>query len=396
MSASGYTECPDPAGMDRAVSLGMDARGLFTTGIGRYIREVLAGVLADPRFGVVTLLGDPAELRGMVAGQAPGRVRVLDYPASWFSRRTQTAWLSLWSRGQTRADVWFFPVGDVPLLAHPRRSVATVHDLIAFKLPHLSEPKFRLATHVMVRGAAWRADRLIAISETTRRDVVQAIPSAAGKAVVVYQGVGGNFTPLGPGERLPDALARLRPYLLCVGNRSAHKNHVRAVEALAAARASLPELRLVVAGGRRNPAWDKVVSRARELGVGDVLVDIPAVDEEGLRLLYAGAEALVFPSLYEGFGLPVLEAMACGTPVVASNRSAVPEVAGDAALLVDPDDAGAIAGAVLRLAGDPELRASMVRRGLERAARFPWAATASRTTDILYSAAMPAKGPGRG
>ncbi|HZG43870.1 MAG TPA: glycosyltransferase family 1 protein [Longimicrobium sp.] len=370
------------------VSLGVDARGLYATGIGRYTREVLAGVLSDPRFGAITLLGDPAELERFVDSRGrPPRVSIVPYTASWFTRRTQVEWLSLWRAGKTRADVWFFPSADVPLAAHPRRSVATIHDIIETKLPHLAGLKGRLASRVMLRGSTWRAHRVIAVSEATRRDVVEHVPSAARKAVVVHQGVSPDFFPLRAGEALPPAVAALRPYLLCVGNRAPHKNHAGAVEALARVRAERPDVRLVIAGGRNDGSWHTVLDRAARLGVADALVDLGGVSDAELRLLYAGAEALLFPSLYEGFGLPVLEAMACGAPVVAGNRSSVPEVAGDAALLVDPADPAALARSVLRLMGDPALRSTLSTRGVAQAARFPWSATASRTAEILLGAA---------
>jgi glycosyltransferase involved in cell wall biosynthesis len=126
--------------------------------------------------------------------------------------------------------------------------------------------------------------------------------------------------------------------------------------------------------------------------VQDRVADLGDVDDAELRRLYGGAEALVFPSLYEGFGLPILEAMACGTPVITSNQGAMAEVAGDSGLLVNPGDPGEIAAAVLRLAREPGLRACLAGRGLNRAGRFTWKATRSRTADILFAAADPRGG----
>jgi glycosyltransferase involved in cell wall biosynthesis len=371
------------------LSLGVDARGLYSTGIGRYLREVIQELFADARFRRVTLLGDPDELRRFVEEQGAGAVaEIRSYPGSWYSRRTQASWLAGWLRGEMRADVWFFPFGDVPLVACPKRSVVTVHDLTPFKLPESSAAKLLIAKHVLLRAAIRKARWVIADSESTRRDVVERFPSAAGKVQVVHLGVNPGFRSLPCDERGDGArFTQLRPFLLGVGNRHPHKNWRAAVDALALLRPERRDLRLVMAGGRRGPEWDATIRHAQAVGVGDALVDVGEVTDAELRFLYGLCEAFVFPSLYEGFGLPVLEAMACGAPVVASDRSSLPEVVGDAGLLVDPCDVSAMAEAIRRLEREPGLRAEMVRRGIERAARFSWKDTARRMADILYRTA---------
>lgn len=368
--------------------LGVDARGLYGTGIGRYLREVLAVLLDDPRFGRVSLLGDPGELATFVAEHGAGeRVDIVPHHGSWYSRRAQQSWLSLALRGRTRADVWFFPIADVPLLAHPRRSVVTVHDLTPHRLPELSSAKLRAATTLLLRGAVGRAQRVIAISHSTRADLVERFPRVAPKVEVVHHGVTAAFHPPAPGTPVPERVAALGAYLLYVGNLHAHKNVEAAVEALALLRAGGRALRLVLVGGRHNHHRDALLRHAAAAGVADAVVEYGPASDDELRALYARCTAFVFPSLYEGFGLPVLEAMACGAPVVASDRSSVPEVLGDAGFLVDPRDAGAIAAAVARLGDSAELRAACARRGVERAATFSWPRAAGRTADILHAVA---------
>jgi glycosyltransferase involved in cell wall biosynthesis len=378
-----------PSPLDRSVSVGVDARGLYSTGIGRYLREVIQGLFADVRFRRLILLGDPAELRCFVDEHgAAAKAEVRPYAGSWFSVRTQSSWLALWLQGETRADVWFFPFCDVPLVACPRRSVVTVHDLTPSKVPESSASKLRLARRVLLRGAVRRAGRVIADSESTRHDLVERHPSATDKVEVVHLGVSPVFCLLTRDEcRADTRFAGLRPFLLGVGNRHPHKNWRAAVDALALLRPERRDLRLVMAGGRRGPEWDATVRHAEAIGVGDALVDVGDVTDAELRFLYGLCEAFVFPSLYEGFGLPVLEAMACGAPVVASNRSSLPEVVGDAGFLVDPYDVGAMAEAIRRLERAPGLRAEAVRKGTERAARFSWEKTARRTADILHRTA---------
>lgn len=373
-----------------AVTLGVDARALHATGVGRYIREVLASVFADARFGQVTLLGDPEPLAAFAAEQgACGRVTVHPLLRRWGMARAQLAWAELALRGHTRADVWFFPFSDVPLLMHPGRSVVTIHDLILLELPKLADAKGRVSTHITLRAGTRLARRVITDSESTRRDILDRVPGVASRLEVVPLGVSPAFRPLGPGESVEcTSLGALRPFLLSVGNRFPHKNQLAAVATLARLRAEGSDIRLVVVGGRYHPYWESVVEKAEALGVRDALVDLGEVTESQLRCLYACCEAFLFPSLYEGFGLPVLEAMACGAPVIASNGSSLPEVMGEAGFAIDPHDAAAMAAIVRRLRQEPALRAECARKGVEQAARFTWTEATRRTADILYRTAL--------
>jgi len=377
-------------GSERGVSIGVDARALHSTGVGRYLREVLAGLFLDPRFGRVVLLGDPEPLAAFAAEHGvAGRVTIHPFPRGWRARRAQLGWAALAGRGHTRADVWFFPFTEVPVLMHPRRSVVTVHDLIPLKVPELAGARLRVATRVALYVGAGLARSVIAVSESTRRDIVECMPRVADKVEVVHSGVGPAFRPPSPAEEDGCAPAAAHhPFVLCVGNRYPHKNLRAAVDALALLRAEGRPLTLAVAGGEPDSCWGEVVRHAEALGVKDAVVDLGRVTDAELRCLYARCTAFLFPSFYEGFGFPVLEAMACGAPVIASDRSSIPEVVGDAGFLVDPADPRAMAAAVRRLEEEPALRADCVRGGLRQAARFTWADTTKRTADILYRTAV--------
>jgi glycosyltransferase involved in cell wall biosynthesis len=370
----------------------VDARGLLTSGIGRYLRGVVAAILADPRVSGVKLLGEPASLRDFARSAAGGhKAAVVPYDHGFYSPAAQAAWLALRARGIADADVAFFPHYDAPCLAMPARSVLTVHDLIHFKVPEAFAAWRRAAAGVLLHRGVTAAARVIAVSDATRRDLVERIPSAAGKVVVVPNGVT-RFFGEGAGGGPSVGAGIGGPYLLCVGNRKPHKNLEGAVETLARLAAARPELRLVVVG-EVYPGWSAVLERAEALGVRGRIVELSGVDDARLRALYAGCEALLFLSLYEGFGLPVLEAMAAGAPVVASDRSSIPEVVGDAGLLVDPRDPAAAAAAVLRLAADPAFRAERVRRGRARAAQFTWERAGRETADILNRVAAQRPAP---
>lgn len=365
------------------ISVLVDARGLLTSGIGRYLREILPAVFADPRVGRVTLLGEVGSLREFFGSVPHGEKGVaLSYPYGFYSPAAQAGWLGLRLWGAARADVSFFPHYDVPAVALPERSVVTVHDLIHFKVPELFPAWRRAGAGVLLRRGVAGATRVIAVSEATRRDLAERFPFAAPKTEVVPNGVSACFMEArGAGaDPLPGAVAE--PYLLCVGNRKPHKNLRAAVDALAQLRGERPGLRLVIVG-TVYPGWDSVLAHAGRLGVRDRVVELSDVSDAGLRALYARCEALLFPSLYEGFGLPVLEAMACGTPVVASDRSSIPEVVGDGGILVDPEIPGAMAEGVRRLWREPGLRDELARRARARAAAFSWQESARRTVEIL-------------
>jgi glycosyltransferase involved in cell wall biosynthesis len=375
---------------DRARSAGprvvVDARALHGSGIGRYLREVLGALLVDTRFGEVALLGNPGELADFVAERGTSMpVRIEAHRGAFYTPRAQLSWRSLRLRGRTAGDVAFFPHYDAPLLGLPRRSVVAVQDLTHFKLPEAFAAWKRAGAGVLFESVVRSAARVVVSSASTRTDLLERVPSAAGRVEIIPLGVGASFRACRRGECATcDRTWALRPYLLCVGNRKPHKNLGAAVGALARLLPERPDLKLVIAGSR-FAARDEVDAHAAALGIRHAVLEQSDITDAELRCLYTHAEALLFPSLYEGFGLPLLEAMACGAPVVASNRASIPEVVGDAGLLVDPTDPEAMAGAVRRLREDTALCAALVERGRERAASLSWAETARRTLDVLYA-----------
>ncbi len=363
----------------------VDARGLHASGIGRYTREILKALFADPRFTRVKLLGEVEALRRFCdLSENGGKAVIYSYPFPYYSPAAQVGWLRLRARGMTEADVAFFPHYDAPFFALPARSVITVQDLTHFKVPAAFPLWRRLAAGILLRKVVTRAARILVSSQSTRRDLAERIPGSEAKTEITPFGVDTFFLAPAAKEAELDSSARVaRPYLLCVGNRKPHKNLVAAVEAIARVAKEIPDVKLVIVG-KVYPGWSEVLRRAEDLGVRDRVVDLPEVTDSELRRLYGNCEALLFLSLYEGFGLPVLEAMSCDAPVIASDRASIPEVVGDAGLLVDPNDYGAVADSVLRLFREPGLREELVRRGRERAATFTWARAARQTLNVLY------------
>jgi glycosyltransferase involved in cell wall biosynthesis len=262
--------------------------------------------------------------------------------------------------------------------------VVTVHDVIRWfdmngaREPLIHPPNRRdRALLALDYDGIRRATAVIAASQSTRRDLIDHIGVRPERVHTVYEGI--------DPERYRPVRRRLFdwPYVLYAGTEHPRKNVARVLEAFA--RVRRPGLRLVKAGGPGKAEWDFRAATERklaQLGLGDDVVFTGRVSDEDLVALYSGAACFVFPSLYEGFGFPVLEAMACGCPVVTSTASSLPELAGDAALLVDPADPDAITAAIARLLDDGALRRELARRGRRRAAEFTWERCAGETLRV--------------
>ena len=262
----------------------------------------------------------------------------------------------------------------------PFRRVVTIHDVIYRIHPEAHGGVRALALRMLVPLAARTADRIVVPSETTRRDVVRLLGIDKAKIDVVPQGVG--FSPGEHSARTFDA--GRRPMLLTLSLKRPHKNLERLLDALAL----IPSDRrpLLVLAGHVTPYEQTLRNYAARVGVGSDTRFLPWVPVEELEGLYRAATAFVFPSLYEGFGLPVLEAMARGVPVACSDRGALREVAGGAALTFDPEQPREIAAAVERLLADPSERDRLSRAGPAQAARFSWTETARRTLQVYERA----------
>ncbi len=279
-----------------------------------------------------------------------------------------------------QVDLLHAPAYVAPLVGVSRR-VVTFHDLSFYLLPAAFHRSNRLYLQTFARLTARRADRLIAVSEATRGDLIRLLGVTADRIDVVPNGVDAEFRP----ARDEALLTRFRQarglperFLLYLGTLEPRKNVPTLLRAYALARRRGVTEPLVLAGGR---GWGEahLTAQLAALGLREWVRQVGFVPRDEQALWYNAATLFVYPSLYEGFGLPALEAMACGTPVIAANRSALPEVVGDAGVLVDPSDEAALADALLTVLRDADLRADLARRGLARSRRFTWDATAKAT-----------------
>jgi glycosyltransferase involved in cell wall biosynthesis len=268
----------------------------------------------------------------------------------------------------------FSPANLAPL-AWPR-NVLVMHDAAVLREPQVYSRAYRAWHATTGLASARRALGVITVSEFSRGELIELAGLEPSRLTVIPGGVDSRFTPRADPAPAAARLQLTRPYVLTVATDDRRKNVTQLAPVARALEAAGVEL---VWAGDRRPYFATAATAAAAAGVRSV----GYVDDAHLPGLYAGAQAFVLPSRYEGFGLTCLEAMASGTPVVAADRAALPEVCGDAALLVDPDDAQALAAAVLRAAGDTALREDLRRRGLIRAAEFTWDRTAARVDEVL-------------
>lgn len=279
--------------------------------------------------------------------------------------------LALALSGVPRDTVFFSPGYNTPLFSRVP-FVFTLHDLNHIDRPENSSALKRLYYSTILKKACHRANHVLTVSNYSRTRIADWSGLPVERVTNVGNGVDTAFNPA------VEPYTPGYPYLFCVGNRRLHKNEFRVVEAFAAA--DMPEgMRLILSG---NPTAE-LVGRIENRGQSDRIVFAGQIPEAQMPSFYRGAVALLFPSLYEGFGLPVIEAMACGTPVITSNTTSLPEVAGEAALLVNPESVEEIASAVSRLASDSSLQDDLRRKGYGQAAKFTWERTAALISEAL-------------
>jgi alpha-1,3-rhamnosyl/mannosyltransferase len=370
------------------VRIAIDARFVADhfPGIGRYTYNLLAALARLEHPHRLLVLHSPAARNtrfDMAALAALPAVELVATDAGPFAPGAQLAIPRLLRR--LRADLYHAPYYVRPYAGLPCPAVTTLYDTIPRRFPAEASLRARLLFGLLTRLAAARSRHLLAISDSARADLIAAYRIAPGRISTTPLAADPRYRPL-PAEALAAARARYglpERYLLTLCSNKPHKNLPALVEAFALLlrRTAEPPPHLVVAGH-----WDARYPEAREaaarLGLGDRVIWLADVAEADLPALYGAAELFVYPSRYEGFGLPPLEALACGLPVVCGASSSLPEVVGQAALLADVERPAALAEAVARLLDDPGLRAELRARAPAQAARFSWRRTAELTLQI--------------
>jgi len=374
------------------VRIAIDARKLHDFGIGTYVRNLIRELARqdhDDEYAVLCFPDDVEVVRSHGSRFTPFVERAGNYSA----RELLTVPLTV---RRSRADLFHAPHYVVsPLVRRPY--VVTIHDCIHLRFPqYLPSQSAHVYARTMMRMSARRARRILTVSQASREDIVHFLGVPADKIDVIPNAIDADLVTLAGDADVARVRERYQlhaPFVLYTGNIKPHKNVDRLIEAFSLLRQRRPgDVTLVIIGDEASkyPKLRRLVHRhqlhkhVRFLGF---------VPDATLAALYRLASVFVFPSLYEGFGLPPLEAMALGAPVITSSVSSLPEVVGDAAVLIDPGSPASIADALARVLDDEALRADLIRRGHERVKAFSWARSAARTREV-YAQAL--GGPARG
>jgi glycosyltransferase involved in cell wall biosynthesis len=358
-----------------------------TGGIGRYVRELTAALARVDSFN---------NYRCFIAGASFAN---LPTPPGdnfiWKPTVITPKWLDrIWRRAGIPLPVETF-TGPVDLfhatdfVLPPTRSsvrtLLTVHDLSFVRVPNTASPPLKAYLDSVVPRSVEAADHILADSEATKEDLIELYGTTEDRITVLYSGVNQRFCPVEDSEKLAKVLARYGltgvNYILSVGTIQPRKNFSRVIEALSALRRMGHDLHYAIAGGS---GWleDEMWRTIERKNMNEYVHMLGFVEDRELPALYTGARILAMVSLYEGFGLPILEAMVCGTPVITSDLSSLPEVAGQAALLVNPYDTDAIRDAILKLETDSFSRMSLIEAGYEQAKKFNWERAATQLKSI--------------
>jgi glycosyltransferase involved in cell wall biosynthesis len=275
------------------------------------------------------------------------------------------------------------PTGCAPLVFTGARRVLTLHDVIPYIYPQTSTKLDWLIYHLWLPKVVRRIDAIITVSEQSKRDIVRYLSAKPEKITVIPEAASPLYRPIDPIQKESRLLAHGIdfPYILYIGSIEARKNLIVLLEAYAQLRHWSQKWKLVIVGARKWK-YTPVFNTLERLQLSSYVHFTGYIPEADLPALYNGASLFVFPSLYEGFGLPVLEAMACGTPVITSNCSSLPEVTADAAILIHPMDVNAITLAIRRVLEEPDLAISLRQKGIARARHYSWESTARKTIAI--------------
>lgn len=365
------------------------------TGIGRYAIELLRALAAQPGAPEIVLLTtEHADRHGLWSAfehhalsgchRLPALITLGNLQLSQAARRYNLALIH-------------DPNGIAPFLGPSggARRVVTIHDAFPYVYPETHNRLDNWRYHWMLPRAARRADRVVTDSQHSRRDLQRYLGLREMDLEVVACGLSASFRPIADSAARQATLDRYgitRPYLLYLGGINARKNIARLFEAYARVRQRHPEVALVI-GGKRQWQVAEIDATFERLALHEHVRFTGYLDDADLPALYSAARAFVFPSLYEGFGLPPLEAMACGAPVITSNVSSLPEVVGDAALLADPYNIDELSSAICRVLEDAALAQTLRVRGQARAQGFTWTRAARETLTVYQQAlARPARG----
>lgn len=376
------------------MKIGIDCRMYSSsfTGIGRYVFELTRNIFQlDQKNEYVLFFNEPEYSLFTPPNQRVTKIKV---NARHYSFSEQTRFLNLLNK--EHLDLMHFTHFNAPLL-YRRPSIVTIHDLTLSFFPgkKMTSPLHRLAYHLIINNAVRKAKKVIAVSKNTKKDIEKLLKIPAQKIEVIYEGIDENFTRPISAEFIESAKKKFaidKPYLLYTGVWRSHKNLPNLLRAFKILVEEYGFDGYLVITGRKDPFYEpEIIEQTRSLQIDNNVVFTGLVSEDELPALYRGAAVYVFPSYYEGFGLPPLESMAAGTPVASSDRSCMPEICGNdpekpTALFFNPDKPEEIASQTFRILSEQTLRETLIANGLNHISKFQWTKMAISTMDIYMQA----------
>ena len=307
--------------------------------------------------------------------------KIVDFPFAW----TQVGLSLEFSKSSPAPDLFFSPAHSLPLYC-PMRSVVTIHDVAFLDFPKYFTPKDLFRLKMVTRQAVKKADKIIAVSKSTKKDIVKYYQVPAKKVEVIYSAYDKKlFKPTKKTEivRVLKKYKIKEPYLIYVGTLQKRKNIPRLISAFAYLKKKYQIPHQLVIVGKKGWLYDEIFQKVREGGLRREVIFTGFAKNSDLPGLLSGVDVFVLPSLYEGFGLPILEAMACGTPVVASKVSSLPELVEDNGVLVNPESVSSIAKGIYKIISNPKLKKQLSKKGLEGVKEFSWKKCAQKTLKAL-------------
>ena len=362
------------------MKIGFDARMISHPGIGRYMHNLLNAMLKLNTGHEFILFGDKAKLKNYTYHLTP--CEIVHWNAPIYSLREQIT--QPFSR--YKLDILHCPHFNTPYF-YNGRLIVTIHDLIYLIFQQSCPSKLaKLYANIMASRSAAKSDHIIAVSENTKKDILRFFKKAEpSKIKVIYEAADPHFKIIDDQEKLTDIKKRYNlpdKFILFVGSLKYHKNLITAMEAFSKLKEKVSDCSFVVVGrsSRRESRLKKMVTSQEIIYLGEV-------PSEDLVTIYNLSTVLLHPSLYEGFGLTILEAMACGIPVVSSNAASLPEVGGDAVLYVNTNDAAGFSDALYKVLTNETLRKNLINKGLNRVKEFSWEKTARETLEMYKATA---------
>lgn len=370
--------------MRSIMRIGIDARAIHLQGIGRYIRELIRHLArVDTRNQYIIYFPTVEHMDENKIDNPNFQCVLVPYQIYTVKEQLYLPYFLY----KDKLDIFHSTTSLAIPLLRTCRHVITLHDLLLKIHPEFLPSKLSWVYFQITNWWAIKfADKIITISDFTSKELSALYPKSRHKITTIHNGVSAEFQVIKDKEVLENVKKKYgitKDYILYVGTYKENKNLPTLVKAYAQLPHHMRHSYYLVIVGKQSTRYPEVPALIKQLGIESTVICINHVREEDLPVFYSGATVFVFPSIYEGFGLPIIEAMACGAPVVASNQASIPEIATDAAILTDPLNVKGMSGAVYDVLSNPQLRKMLVEKGLERAKSFSWEKTA-RETMRLY------------